>query len=187
MAGRNIKEIREGTMPSSADEDASSSTESSSGDSSDPGHSLVPNLSTSDSIRRSQAPLLTSANLTVENLSSLQARLHNLLPRMRAANRVLEAEREEGRLCERDIENVGDGLGYVEMNLGLGVLEEKDGRGIGSSADSNESETKTERVGEGCGAKKKQEADDNILSSLMGRKSKERERTKIWVQELGSE
>lgn len=32
----------------------------------------------------------------------------------------------EGRLADRDIENVGeDQDGYIEMDLGLGVLEEK--------------------------------------------------------------
>ncbi len=45
---------------------------------------------------------------------------------MQAANQRLEEERVEGRLADRDIENVGeDQDGYIEMDLGLGVLEEK--------------------------------------------------------------
>lgn len=61
----------------------------------------------------------------------LKSRLNALLPRMRKANEELEVERREGRLGERDIEKLGQGAaaGYVEMELGLGVLEEKKGKG----------------------------------------------------------
>jgi hypothetical protein len=45
---------------------------------------------------------------------------------MQAANQRLEEERVEGRLADRDIENVGEDQDrYIEMDLGLGVLEEK--------------------------------------------------------------
>ena len=55
---------------------------------------------------------------------------------MKRANAELEVEREEWRLGERDIENVRDGGRegeYIEMDLGLGVLEEK--REIGVRGD----------------------------------------------------
>ncbi len=57
---------------------------------------------------------------------------------------MLETEREAGRLEERDIENVGEGEkeeGYIEMDLGLGVLEEvgeDGGRGCEGGEDESE-------------------------------------------------
>ena len=67
-----------------------------------------------------------SGGLTRENGTTLKSRLDKLLPEMREANEELEVERREGRLGERDIEVLGEGSkGYVEMELGLGVLEEK--------------------------------------------------------------
>ena len=55
---------------------------------------------------------------------------------MQRANAVLERERQAGKLGERDIEALGDGEGgYIEMNLGLGVLEEKGGEGGRGSED----------------------------------------------------
>ena len=45
---------------------------------------------------------------------------------MQAANEQLEQERVEGKIGQRNIENLGaDQEGYIEMDLGLGVLEEK--------------------------------------------------------------
>ena len=45
---------------------------------------------------------------------------------MQAANEQLEQERAEGKIGQRNIENLGeDQEGYIEMDLGLGVLEEK--------------------------------------------------------------
>ena len=45
---------------------------------------------------------------------------------MQAANEQLEQERAEGKLVHRNIEDIGeDQEGYIEMDLGLGVLEEK--------------------------------------------------------------
>ncbi|KAL2048299.1 hypothetical protein N7G274_000210 [Stereocaulon virgatum] len=78
--------------------------------------------------------------LSTENQVTLQSRLNELLPKMRSANQELEVERAEGRLGERDIENLDEeegeeGRGYIEMNLGLGVLEE---RGEGSESDGSQ-------------------------------------------------
>lgn len=57
---------------------------------------------------------------------------------MELANEELEREKAEGRLEERDIETLDDEGSYIEMNLGLGVLEEKrekEGNGSGSEDD----------------------------------------------------
>lgn len=77
---------------------------------------------------------------------------------MKNANEALETERKEGRLEERDIENVGDGGregGYIEMDLGLGVLEEvtRDG-GWGDEDDGDESEGAGDVLGEMMGKKR---------------------------------
>ncbi|MCJ1349799.1 hypothetical protein MMC31_008040, partial [Peltigera leucophlebia] len=76
----------------------------------------------------SSTPHLTTANLTAlqTRLNALQSRLTTLLPMLEAGNQTLETDRVEGRLAERDIENVAEGEeAYIEMNLGLGVLEER--------------------------------------------------------------
>lgn len=70
----------------------------------------------------SSTPQLTTANLTaLENgLNALQSRITTLLPMLQAANQTLETDRIEGRLAERDIENVADGEeAYIEMVLYL--------------------------------------------------------------------
>ncbi|KAL7276117.1 hypothetical protein RUND412_000907 [Rhizina undulata] len=57
----------------------------------------------------------------------LLARLHSFLPELRASNQQLELEQANGTIADRVIENVGeDDEQYIEMNLGLGVLEHKD-------------------------------------------------------------
>lgn len=98
---------------------------------------------------------------------------------------MLETERKEGRLGRRDIENVGDGEregGYVEMDLGLGVLEEKkEGGNEGYEGDGNESErSRVEEVGE------RVERED-VLGKMMGRKrSWGKGKGKVGIEEVRS-
>jgi len=69
---------------------------------------------------------------------------------MQRANADLERERQAGRLGERDIEAVGEAEGgYIEMDLGLGVLEEKGARGESESQSESGSESESESEGEG--------------------------------------
>ena len=96
-------------------------------------------------------PQIRDLQSVAPEASALQSRLSTFLPSLAAANQELEYERREGRLGERDIENLGtDGEGaYIQMvcpltcsfiaalplnhrskteiiqDLGLGVLEEK--------------------------------------------------------------
>ena len=60
------------------------------------------------------------------NPSQLQARLDDLLPQMHAANQELEVEKQKGTVGKRNIEQLDDDKeAHIEMNLGLGVLEEQ--------------------------------------------------------------
>jgi len=64
---------------------------------------------------------------------------------MRRANEVLERERQAGQLGERDIESLGDEEGGdIQMDLGLGVLEEKGGEGGSESGSGSGSESESE-------------------------------------------
>ena len=89
--------------------------------------------------------------------SDLHSRLASFLPSLAAANEELEHDRAAGTLGQRDIENVdtkedgeggdeggdgdGEGGGYIEMNLGLGVLEEqRDGMAESDSSSSEDEE-----------------------------------------------
>ena len=85
---------------------------------------------------RSRSMTLASPLHAQEELPSLASRLDAFIPTLAAANARLERERERGALGERDIENVGEDGRYIEMDLGLGVLEEKkDEDSVGESED----------------------------------------------------
>jgi len=76
---------------------------------------------------------------------------------MQRANAALERERQAGKLPERDIEALGgEERGYIQMDLGLGVLEEKGGEGGSESGSGSESESE----GEG-GSESEDNGEDN--------------------------
>jgi hypothetical protein len=86
--------------------------------------------------------------------------LKDFLPKLKAANEELEAERKAGTLEKKKIE-ADDGAEeaegqYIEMNLGLGVLEEKDPN---APSDSSDSDSDTENPGK----------EKDILGKLMRR------------------
>jgi len=105
---------------------------------------------------------------------------------MKSANAELEAERERGELGLRDIENVGEEgeekAGYIEMNLGLGVLEEKTGEE--SESDSDDTSESNFGDSEMDGAKEegkrrksgdtKRKAEKDVLGKLMGQPRREK-------------
>ena len=99
------------------------------------------------------------------------------LPALAAANQSLEVEREEGRLEARNLEAVDEEEGgqYIEMNLGLGVLEEKGAR--------SESE-KSEQSEGGDEASAGEEVD--VLGRLMGFGKKGRRRERPGIEVLGA-
>ena len=131
----------------------------------------------SDSDRQNHTSVLST-----ENLSTLQSRLSELLPKMRSANKELELERAEGTLGERDIENVEEeeeeegGGEYIEMDLGLGVLEE---RRNGVEEESEESESE---VDAGDGHEGGDEKED-VMGKLLGSQSRKGKR-KIKIEDL---
>jgi len=90
---------------------------------------------------------------------SIRDRVAAFLPELAAANQELEELRRNGGLDDKIIDDYtdkdGNGGGrYIEMDLGLGVLEEK-------NADAAASDSESEP-----------ENDDRVMNNLMGRKSK---------------
>lgn len=109
--------------------------------------------------------------------SDLSARLNAFLPAIAVANAELEEERSRGNLKDRDIENVDDD-GYIEMNLGLGVLEEKNEDVSSDFRDDSSDGDDVEGEG-GVGLKKS----EDLLGKLMGNSGEKRE--KPGIQEVG--
>ncbi|KAL8667352.1 MAG: hypothetical protein Q9168_007274 [Polycauliona sp. 1 TL-2023] len=167
----------------SSDSDDSSTSESSSDSDSDsdpnfPSTVLPPHIA--------QTPLPTT--------SPLHNRLSTFLPTIRASNAELERERLAGTLHNRNLESLspahdGESISdqekpYIEMNLGLGVLEEQrntagDLTPLGTKRGrSRESEIRPPEVGE----------DTNPLETLMGRRgartpeTRERKRRKVRIE-----
>ena len=91
---------------------------------------------------------------------------------------MLETEREDGRLEERDIENVRGGR-YIEMDLGLGVLEEKTGDSAREDEDGDEDGDGGSEGGEGLGP-------GDVLRDMMGKKrSGGKGKGEVGIEEVG--
>ena len=98
---------------------------------------------------------------------------------MAAANDELEAERAAGTLGARNIETVDD-QEYIEMNMGLGVLEEKElgregTRGSGDDIDDDdgslcEDDSGDEGVGVDGGGGHGLRAETDVLGRLLRRR-----------------
>ncbi len=93
--------------------------------------------------------------------STVASRLPGFLAQMHAANQELEEEKSAGTLANRRIEldesdSAAEGVQHIEMNLGLGVLEEKN---YGSST-TTESDSSSD------------EGDLDIMKKLLGGKRK---------------
>ena len=107
-------------------------------------------------LRPGKKPKMRSPSTKKSNF--LLKRLQAFLPELQNANQVLERDRMEGRLEQRMIENVEEGEERViEMDLGLGVLEE---RNSGDRGDTS--------AHEDAGA----EAEIDVLGRLMGHEPK---------------
>ncbi|KAI4258931.1 MAG: hypothetical protein L6R42_004838 [Xanthoria sp. 1 TBL-2021] len=189
------------SLSDSSDDTSSSITVSSSSGSklsSDSESTTSTNSASSSSIASSSTTTALPPHITQSSLpapSHLHSRLSNFLPTIRASNAELERERSAGTLNKRNIENLSplsDGESsssdeeekpYIEMDLGLGVLEEKKGAGdITPSgikrARSRESEIRRSAAGEGV----------SPLEALMGRRggrtpeARERKRRKVGIE-----
>ena len=131
----------------------------------------------------------TFANpLAAPSSSLLAKRFHAFIPHLAAANLQLEVEREKGTLGERNIEAIDEeeeaegggewGGQYIEMNLGLGVLEPisnaDKGIAVGSSQGSEEDGDESEGPSDG-----ERSGSGGIMDGLMGLKRKKGGRIQV--------
>jgi hypothetical protein len=109
--------------------------------------------------------------MNTQDEPDVRAFLRDFLPKLKAANEELESERQAGTLKDKMMDNAGeeaDGQ-YIEMNLGLGVLEERD-------PDAKDDESESDDDSEHNQAK-------DILAKLMGREGKAED---VGIQEVGT-
>jgi hypothetical protein len=104
--------------------------------------------------------------------SNVASKLPGFLAQMRAANQELEEEKSAGTLANRRIElneseSAAEGGQHIEMNLGLGVLEEKSyGTSTATESNSSNDEDDVDVMKKLLGGKRKrgQEAEDEVVS-----------------------
>jgi len=112
--------------------------------------------------KKAKKPTIKAVEVVGQEVD-LGARLKRFLPQLAAANQELETYRAAGMLKERNLEVVDEEAGkeYIEMDLGLGVLEEtsSNSRDSGSRGHYDDSTDTT--------ASETEEKD--ILGKLMGR------------------
>lgn len=95
--------------------------------------------------------------------------LKDFLPQLKAANEELVAQKKAGTLKGLDAADEEDGAPYIEMDLGLGVLEAKDPNAADSSDsddDSDAAETETDRLGKLMGREKKEPAGIEVVQDI---------------------
>lgn len=131
-----------------------SSSSSSDGDDDDSEDADDEDMATITTIGAPSKPPIRPSNL-IGRASDLRARLASLLPRMAEANEQLK----NGEM-EISMEDVEDGERHIEMDLGLGVLEEK--------RDDTSSESESSEDGEADGDKER-----DVLGRLMGQERKD--------------
>ncbi|GKZ69852.1 hypothetical protein AnigIFM50267_005082 [Aspergillus niger] len=148
----------------------------------------TPTTTASDDIPRIRAipkPRIHRINKNPDLLSRLSA----FLPQMKSANEKLEQEIAAGRGKDVRLELDGDdddedmeGKRYIEMNLGLGVLEEKrpgdddEEDNVESKGDQNNQHVLPERPKSG--------KDSNVLDTLMGNADSSAEKEKPTIEEI---
>ncbi|RJE25778.1 hypothetical protein PHISCL_01891 [Aspergillus sclerotialis] len=170
---RNDPESSDATSPSSSSPDSTSSeSTSSSGDDSDEEEEDEDSDEEADN-NPSEEPLTNVPGRQkprihrVEKNLDILSRVSAFLPKMKDANESLEREIAAGRGADLRVDNVGeeDEGRYIEMNLGLGVLEEK-------KPDDNDSPSSDEdddmRDSDEDGSSK--QTDSNVMNKLMGTK-----------------
>ncbi|KAI6833600.1 hypothetical protein KC367_g2439 [Hortaea werneckii] len=180
------------TPPTSTHEQNSSLSSPSSDDESD----TVSSLSTSseessdsegeDGVHTIGGPKKPQMNgqASTESARDLQSRLSAFLPQLAAANQQLETDG-----GGHSIEDVEDGEQHIEMNLGLGVLEEKRDDGSSSSEESSdEDEVMRDEGGDasasaGAGKQGHDSKETHVLEKLKG--ERHHDDPKGGIQEIG--
>ena len=117
-----------------------------------------------------------------DGMHDLKARIADLLPQLKAANSMLESG--EG---QHSIEDVEDGEQHIEMNLGLGVLEQQED---GSSSESSDDESNDEDdnddldlpVSSGAVHESANGKEKRVMEALTGHRKDPR---RAGIQELG--
>ncbi|KZF26625.1 hypothetical protein L228DRAFT_243113 [Xylona heveae TC161] len=167
----------ESTSPSASEDETSSSGEDSD---EDEGGDQRPQAGDDiTTLPRPGKPQIT--NKYAADGAGLMSRLSSFLPQLAAANASLEEDRAAGRLEERSFE-IPEGTDkehYIEMDLGLGVLEEKHPDATSSSGGSDDEE----HTGNDMDIDRSKDKDSNIMGHLMGQKNST---TKPKIEDLGN-
>lgn len=150
------------TASSSADSDSDDASTSDSDSEEDASEEEVATL------KPGVKPDFSRARAIASGAPSLEDRLKAFLPQLAEANSRLQ----KGGEGEYSMEVVGEDEPHIEMDLGLGVLEETNGDG-GSESDEEEGEEKGE------GGRKRKEKD--VMGELMGKK----ENQTAGIEEVG--
>ncbi|CAG7966341.1 unnamed protein product [Penicillium nalgiovense] len=114
--------------------------------------------------------------------SGLLSRLNTFLPKMKDANEDLRRQIEAGEAGDLVLDNADDnGEQYIEMDLGLGVLEEKHDGDSSSDGESGDEESKGAT---GAGKSPQEMNDSDIIGKLMGGKGKKSNTDKPSIEEM---
>ncbi|KGO69498.1 hypothetical protein PITC_014530 [Penicillium italicum] len=114
--------------------------------------------------------------------SGLLSRLNAFLPKMKDANEDLQRQIEAGEAGDLVLDNAGEnGEQYIEMDLGLGVLEEKRD---GDSSSDEQTDDEGSKGATGAGKTPQEMNDSDIIGKLMGGKSKKSNTDKPSIEEM---
>ncbi|KAJ5513908.1 hypothetical protein N7463_003460 [Penicillium fimorum] len=114
--------------------------------------------------------------------SDILSRLNAFLPKMKDANEDLQRKIEAGEAGDLIVDNADEnGEQYIEMDLGLGVLEEKRD---GDSSSEEESDDEEPRGATGAEKTPKEMNDSDIIGKLMGGKNKKSNTDKPSIEEM---
>ncbi|OJD10800.1 hypothetical protein AJ78_08285 [Emergomyces pasteurianus Ep9510] len=165
-----------GSSISSSCSSSSSSSSSSSGQFESETNDIVNVSGPSDLVSVPHRPPHPKPSIHRLNGSTLRSRLTSFLPQLRVANENLEKEIAAGNAAgvelsqSEDTEIDGQ---YIEMNLGLGVLEEQRGESGSLTSTDTESTISYDEDNSARPATKKQPKphhDMNVMNKLMGNK-----------------
>jgi hypothetical protein len=155
----------------SRDESTSDSDASSSSEESDDSISEEDNDDEIATIKPGTKPNFSAQ--VASGAPSLADRLKSFLPQMAEANSKLE----QGDANEYSMEAVKDDEPHIEMDLGLGVLEETNGKD-GEDSDDDEDE---EKDGDASASPERKRKEKDVMGKLMGKK----ENQTAGIEEVG--
>ena len=155
------------TTSSSADSDSDATSTSDSGEEDDAPEEEEEEEEEIATLKPGVKPDFSSARTFAAGAPSLADRLKAFLPQMEESNSKLQ----KGGANEYSMEVVGEDEPHIEMDLGLGVLEERNGEGDSESDDDEED-------GEESKGKEKEK---DVMGKLMGKK----ENQTAGIEEVG--